>query len=54
MDKQQRPTSTGNCTQYSVTNHNGKEYNTCILLSHFAVQKKSNIVNYTSIQFFFK
>ena len=37
--------STGNCIQYLVINHNGKEYEKekCIYvdLNHFAVQKKS-------------
>ena len=46
MDKQQGPTdSTGNYIQYSVINHNGKEYEKecmiCIYkLNHSAVQQK--------------
>ena len=36
--------STGNCIQYPVINHNGKEYlkrmYICVQLSHFAVQQR--------------
>ena len=52
--------STGNYIQYSVTNHNGKEYiyiyiytHTYIKRSHFAVQKKLTTlcINYIPIKF---